>query len=59
MLSQLQASINMLSSENRKILDENIQLRRENADLKANQGGDDPKALPSYQRGGEIKKSNQ
>ena len=37
MLSQLQASINMLSSENRKILDENIQLRRENADLKANQ----------------------
>ena len=37
MLSQLQASINMLRSENRKILDENIQLRRENADLKANQ----------------------
>lgn len=37
MLSQLQASINMLSSENRKILDENILLRRENADLKANQ----------------------
>lgn len=37
MLSQLQASINMLSSENRKILDENVQLRRENADLKSNQ----------------------
>jgi hypothetical protein len=37
MLSHLQASINMLSDENRKILDENIQLRRENADLKANQ----------------------
>ncbi|MCE2616105.1 MAG: hypothetical protein ACTTKN_06565 [Phocaeicola sp.] len=37
MLSQLQASINMLSSENRKILEENIQLRRENVDLKANQ----------------------
>jgi hypothetical protein len=35
MLSELQASINMLSSENRKILDENIQLRRENAELKA------------------------
>ena len=37
MLSQLQASINMLSTENRKILDENILLRIENADLKANQ----------------------
>lgn len=37
MLSQLQASINMLSGENRKILDENVQLRRENADLKSNQ----------------------
>jgi hypothetical protein len=37
MLTHLQASINMLSGENRKILDENIQLRRENADLKANQ----------------------
>ncbi len=58
MLSQLQASINMLSSENRKILDENIQLRRENADLKANQE-EMIQSLPSYQRGGEIKKSNQ
>ncbi len=37
MLSQLQSSINMLSSENRKILDENINLRVENAELKANQ----------------------
>lgn len=37
MLSQLQASINMLSTENRKILDENIILRRENAELKVNQ----------------------
>ncbi|WP_129616519.1 hypothetical protein [Bacteroides cellulosilyticus] len=37
MLSQLQASINLLSEENRKILSENVQLRRENADLKANQ----------------------
>lgn len=37
MLAQLQASINMLSGENRKILDENVQLRRENADLKSNQ----------------------
>lgn len=37
MLSQLQKSINMLCTENRKVLDENIQLRRENADLKANQ----------------------
>lgn len=37
MLSQLQASINLLSEENRKILSENVQLRRENADLKSNQ----------------------
>lgn len=37
MLSQLQASINMLSTENRKILDENIILRKENAELKVNQ----------------------
>ena len=37
MLSQLQASINLLSDENRKILQENVQLRRENAGLKANQ----------------------
>ncbi len=37
MLSQLQSSINMLSTENRKILDENIILRKENAELKVNQ----------------------
>lgn len=37
MLSQLQASINMLSEENRKALQENVQLRVENAQLKANQ----------------------
>ncbi len=37
MLSQLQASINMLSEENKKILAENVQLRKENAGLKANQ----------------------
>ena len=37
MLSQLQSSINMLSAENRKILDENINLRVENAQLKSNQ----------------------
>ena len=37
MLSKLQASINMLSEENRKILAENVQLRRENAALQANQ----------------------
>lgn len=37
MLSKLQASINMLSEENRKILAENVQLRRENANLQANQ----------------------
>ena len=36
-LSELQSSINLLSSENKKILAENIQLRRENVDLKANQ----------------------
>ena len=34
-LSELQSSINLLSSENKKILAENIQLRRENVDLKA------------------------
>ena len=37
MLSKLQASINMLSEENRKILAENVQLRKENAGLQANQ----------------------
>lgn len=37
MLSKLQASINLLSEENRKILAENIQLRCENANLQANQ----------------------
>lgn len=37
MLGELQKSINLLSTENQKILAENIQLRRENADLKANQ----------------------
>lgn len=36
MLSKLQASINMLSEENRKILAENVQLRKENAGLQAN-----------------------
>lgn len=36
-LSELQSSINLLSTENKKILAENIQLRRENVDLKANQ----------------------
>ena len=37
MLSKLQASINMLSEENRKILAENVRLRKENAGLQANQ----------------------
>lgn len=37
MLAKLQASINLLSEENRKILAENVQLRRENAKLQANQ----------------------
>lgn len=37
MLTQLQASINLLSEENKKILAENVQLRKENAGLKANQ----------------------
>lgn len=37
MLAKLQASINLLSEENRKILAENVQLRRENANLQANQ----------------------
>ncbi len=36
-LKELQSSINLLSGENKKILEENIQLRRENIDLKANQ----------------------
>lgn len=36
-LTELQSSINLLSSENKKSLEENIQLRRENIDLKANQ----------------------
>ena len=37
MLAKLQASINLLADENRKILAENVQLRRENAGLKAAQ----------------------
>lgn len=37
MLAKLQSSINLLSEENRKILAENVQLRRENANLQANQ----------------------
>lgn len=37
MLAKLQASINLLAEENRKILAENVQLRRENAGLKAAQ----------------------
>lgn len=37
MLVKLQSSINLLSEENRKILAENVQLRRENANLQANQ----------------------
>ena len=36
-LSEMQASINLLSTENKEILGENVHLRRENAELKANQ----------------------
>lgn len=36
-LRELQESINLLSTENKEILKENILLRRENVDLKANQ----------------------
>lgn len=37
MLSNLQASINLLCEENRKVLTENLKLRSENVELKANQ----------------------
>lgn len=37
MLAKLQASINLLADENRKILAENVQLRKENAGLKVSQ----------------------
>ena len=36
-LSEMQASINLLSTENKEILSENVHLRRENAEQKANQ----------------------
>ena len=36
-LRELQDSINLLSNENKEILKENVLLRRENVDLKANQ----------------------